>query len=134
MRQAQELTRADKIVVAAVAESGSHPLSPREAAILGWIATDGTIRYQQIGHKSYLRITIAQSKPDMIEKLRTLLADDATLQFNKGAYEREFPGGKTYTCLPSYRFELKAAFAVAQARLGSRVTLNRLYVLPVGAL
>ncbi len=111
MRQAQELTRADRIVVAAVAESGSHPLSPREAAILGWIATDGTIRYQRIGHKSYWRITIAQSKPDMIEKLRALLADDATLQFNKGAYEREFPGGKTYMCLPSYRFELNAAFA-----------------------
>lgn len=45
-------------------------ISPEEAAILGWIITDGTIKKYK---GEYYRASICQSKPEMIEVINNLL-------------------------------------------------------------
>src|SRR5215210_42330 len=47
-RPTHDLKTSDSIVVAAKATGGEHPLTPRDAAILGWLATDGSLRYQRV--------------------------------------------------------------------------------------
>jgi len=56
------------IVVSAQAEGGSHPLTPDEAWLLGWLITDGHIRWETTDNFS-----IIQSKPKYVEELRARL-------------------------------------------------------------
>lgn len=106
-----DLTSNAKITIAAyTTEGGALSASPRDAAILGWLVTDGCIRDYTVAGKSYTRYSIYQSKSPQVEILKSLLCNDASV-FESGEYDRTFPGGKTYRCKKSYRFDLKAEFA-----------------------
>lgn len=110
LRQAHDLKPSHKIIQAARAESGDHVLSPREAALLGWLATDGTVRETMVGqYGPYKRATIAQSKPAYLGELRELVGTDGTVQVS-AARQRTFPAGYTSDCLPQHKFELTAKF------------------------
>lgn len=63
------LLTSHKIVVAALAESGSATLTPQEAALLGWIVTDGHIRRSRKRPQAIL----TQSKPVGIQAIRGLV-------------------------------------------------------------
>lgn len=65
-----ELRSRDRLLLAAPADTeGRLAISTREAAILGWIAGDGHVEKRR--HRPTM--SIAQSKPKMVEKLRRLL-------------------------------------------------------------
>ena len=69
--QTRDVNTRDRLVLAAVADTGAGlPVSDTEAAILGWIAGDGHIERGRRGAS----MSIAQSKPDMVIKLKALLA------------------------------------------------------------
>jgi len=77
VRRADALKSTDRICVSASAEGGSHGFSPREAAILGWLVTDGTIFWHPT-HPSQTQGFIYQTKPKTVAILRQLLGEDAT--------------------------------------------------------
>jgi hypothetical protein len=95
------------LVVAAPAEGGFSPLTPEEAAVIGWLVTDGTLRWSPTGNP---RIHIDQSKPHGIAELQRLLAGKATERIMP-AGERTFPTGRTYATRQAHRFDLSAVFA-----------------------
>lgn len=110
LKKTQDLKTSDSIVLAAPEEAGSNsPLSEREAAILGWLATDGNLRYQEKGGRFYRRAHIDQSKPHYVEEIRALLGDDAS-EYTHAGGQRVFPSGQVYATLQGHRFSLKAAF------------------------
>lgn len=117
----ERLRKGQQLVLAApLGDTVAAPISPRDAAVLGWIATEGTVRWGSASNKKngkdygpygpYLRVHIDQSKPDGIASLRALLCGDAT-EKTSPAGKRTFPTGRTYATLPSVRFFLKAAYA-----------------------
>jgi uncharacterized protein YukE len=62
----------DRLLLAAPADTEARlDITVREAAILGWIAGDGHVENRR--HRPTM--SIAQSKPEMVEKLRRLLED-----------------------------------------------------------
>jgi uncharacterized protein YukE len=66
----QNVRSRDRILLAAPAETASSiDITVREAAILGWIAGDGYVE----SRKHRPTMSIAPSKPDMVEKIRHLL-------------------------------------------------------------
>jgi uncharacterized protein YukE len=68
--QTKELRSRDRLLLAAPADTDERiDVSVREAAILGWIAGDGHIENRR--HRPTM--SIAQSKPEMVEKLIKLL-------------------------------------------------------------
>lgn len=110
LKKTQDLKTSDSIVIAAPEETGGDsPLSEREAAILGWLATDGNLRYQEKGGRFYRRAHIDQSKPHYVEEIRALLGDDAS-ECTHAEDQRVFPSGQVYSTLQGHRFSLKAAF------------------------
>ena len=94
-----------QVVRAAAAPGGDHPLTEREAEVVGWLLTDGTIRHPSRGG---VRCHIDQSKPDQIERLRELLDGWATEAVSRPAGEHEFPSGVTYVTREAHRFNLTA--------------------------
>ena len=94
------------IIVAAPGEGGSSDLTPDEAAILGWVATDGWI--QRVGRG--LRVNIRQSKPEHLDRIRSLLGADGR-EYVRPATTRTFPAGHTSLTLESRHFALRAAAA-----------------------
>jgi hypothetical protein len=110
LRQARDLRPSDRIHVAAKSPGGTHPLTPREAAIVGWIATDGTVRNARVnGCGPYLRLNISQSKPKQVEALRVLL-DGLAGEHVSSPRSRDF-GAYRSVCLPQSRFYLHSAYA-----------------------
>jgi hypothetical protein len=112
LRVTSDFRHGDAIVVAAPEPAGGgSALTPREAALLGWLATDGTIRDQMVGRRwgPYRRATIAQSKPHDVAELRTLVGADGHEQVS-AARTRDF-GSYVSDCLPQHRFELTSRFA-----------------------
>lgn len=113
LRKACDLMTSDRIIVAAPAEEGDSPLTPREAALLGWLATDGTVSERLVPYGGrqygpYRRAFISQSKPHYLDELRTLVGPDG----HEEVYEprlRDF-GNYVSTCLPQHKFELTAGF------------------------
>jgi hypothetical protein len=99
------------ILMAARSEGGDHPLTAQEAAILGWVATDGTARMSLVGERwgPYLRVCIRQSKPHYVAELRGLLGDAASESVYQPK-DRDF-GSHVSSCLPAYTFDLHAGFA-----------------------
>lgn len=110
LRKAKELTKNDKIILAApeVSEHDSI-LTPTEAAVLGWVVTDGTIR--KSGGKGTIPgdrrrsdpgfiLVIYQSKEKNFEAIR-MLAPCGAETVSK-PFQRNFPTGKTYECLPQH--------------------------------
>jgi SLT domain-containing protein len=70
MVQTQDINTRDRLILAAVADTGDGlPITDTEAAILGWLAGDGHIEEGRRGAS----MSIAQSKPAMVVKLRELL-------------------------------------------------------------
>jgi uncharacterized protein YukE len=68
--ETQALRSRDRLLLAAPADTDSRlDVSVREAAVLGWIAGDGHVETRRHGPS----MSIAQSKPDMVRKLRQLL-------------------------------------------------------------
>jgi hypothetical protein len=68
----RQIDSRDRLLVAAPADTAARlDVTVREAAILGWIAGDGHV--EKIKYRPTM--SIAQCKPDMVAKLRTLLAD-----------------------------------------------------------
>lgn len=106
-RHTHELKTSDSIVVAAKAKGGDHPLSQRDAAILGWLATDGSLRYQTVGEFGpYPRAYIQQSKPNHVDEIRELLGDDA---YESVEQPREGGHGIVATKV-AHRFSLKSGY------------------------
>ncbi|MGE5596155.1 MAG: hypothetical protein ACM3S1_08990 [Hyphomicrobiales bacterium] len=113
LRKTCDLVTSDKVIVAAPAEEGDSPLTPREAALLGWLATDGTVREQIVNYAGrpygpYRRAFISQSKPQYLDELRVLVGPDGSEQVSEPR-RRDF-GTYVSTCLPQHKFELTAGF------------------------
>lgn len=113
LRKTCDFTTSDSIVVAALAEGSDNPLTPREAALLGWLATDGTVREQTVQYQGrpygpYTRACISQSKPQYLDELRALPGPDGSEQVSAGR-QRDF-GTYVSECLPQHKFELTAKF------------------------
>lgn len=94
------------IVRAAPTPGGDHPMEAREAEVIGWLLTDGTIRYPSRGG---VRCHVDQSKPEHIARLRELLDGWATESVNRDAGEHTFPSGLTYATRQAHRFSLTSA-------------------------
>lgn len=131
--KACELRRVHHLIVAAPAEDGSGPLTPREAAILGWLATDGNVRETMVTGRwgtfgPYLRATIYQTKAQYVKVIRELLAADG-LEHEDPARRRtfDFAGGYTSECRPSFRWTVRAPFLREVYR---RADIDRLEELP----
>lgn len=101
--QTQNLKSSHVVTISAMAPGGDHPLTPRDAAILGWIITDGSLQFVGNSPRSY----ISQSKPQNVHLLRELVGTLAK-EWTGEATTRTFPGGKTYDCLPQHRFNFSA--------------------------
>lgn len=84
--QTGEINSRDRIVLSKPAETGEGlPISAAEAEILGWVAGDGHVETRE--HRPTW--TISQVKPDMVEKLRVLLADVPHVEYEYATnYER----------------------------------------------
>jgi uncharacterized protein YukE len=68
--ETQALRSRDRLLLAAPANTATRlDITVREAAVLGWIAGDGHVEKRRHGPS----MSIAQSKPDMVAKLRRLL-------------------------------------------------------------
>jgi len=98
-----DLKKGQAIIVAAAAEDGDSPITPEEAAILGWVFTDGTVKRQG----RHVCATITQSKPMTVTALCQLVGALATETVGHPT-TRTFPTGKTYACLPAHKFMLPA--------------------------
>lgn len=104
LRATVDLNSRDHIVLSAPAETGNGlPISDLEAEILGWVAGDGHIELRK--HRP--TISIAQSKPAMVQRLQTLLES-----VPHSAYVDERPtrlGRKP--CGPRHQFRLNFEWA-----------------------
>jgi hypothetical protein len=111
MRRADDLKRGEpKIVLAAPAESGDHPLSPRDSAVLGWIITDGLLYWTQEGARQrFPRAVISQSKQPYVDEIRELLGDDCRREEVIAAHEQAIKG-TVYAIRQSHRFHLDTAY------------------------
>ena len=99
---------ANTLVLAATAESGGHPLAAEDAAILGWLITDGSLRRPNGENSDFWRAHIDQAKPQYVEELRALVGAHATESVTP-AGSRTFPTGNTSPTRPSHRFALRAS-------------------------
>ncbi|MDQ1612996.1 MAG: hypothetical protein QOG00_2927 [Pyrinomonadaceae bacterium] len=107
LRKANELHVSDRLITAARADGGDSPITPEEAAIIGWVFTDGHFRWHS---DNWLVAYISQSKQAHLDELRALL----------GAVSREevfapnlrtFPTGRTYKTKGGFRWCLRGKFA-----------------------
>lgn len=81
LREAIDLARGEpSIILAAYTEEGDSAITPRDAAVMGWLMTDGWLGVEtdRRDGRRQLRATITQSKPEHVEGLRRLLGADAT--------------------------------------------------------
>lgn len=113
LRETNQLSKNHNITLAAFTPEGTHPITPRDAAILGWLITDGCIRQKGNSIRSY----ICQSKQENVSIIRELVGTLAKETVHNNP-PRTFPSGRTYECLPQHRFdfgaeETRRIFAVA---------------------
>ena len=104
LKKLSDIKANGNIVIAAPCSEGYSDLTPEEAYLLGWMITDGTIRWN--GNSP--RIHIDQSKQEHVTKIRTAFAGLHKETVSEG-YERTFPTGRTYRCKPSHRFSISAS-------------------------
>lgn len=97
------------LVLAAPSAPGPSALTPRDAAILGWLLTDGCLTWQVTpkGHGPYPQATISQSK--YVDAIRSLLGEDATVRLSSPARTQQIRG-KDYSCRAGYTFFLRSSF------------------------
>jgi hypothetical protein len=126
--EAWNITKGQKIVLAAPeAETNDSPLTPVEAAILGWAVTDGTIK--RVGNS--VRIGICQSKEVNFPIIRETVGDMTpnVKELVSDARTRTFPTGQTYDTLPQHWWYLPATISrdiLFKAGFTSRADLPRL--------
>lgn len=133
LKKAQELKTSDSIVVAAKAEGGSHPLTPEEASLVGWLATDGTVRETFVPYNGrlygpYPRACIAQSKPQYLDELRDLVTAKGGTVTTSAPRTRDF-GTYVSNCLPPHKFNLTAQMTrdlMEKAGIGDWLSLPKL--------
>lgn len=105
MKTFNELNSRDSIILAAKADTKSSlSISMLEAELLGWIAGDGHVEKRK--HRP--TISIAQSKPKMVERLKLLLAN---VPHSTYMDIRKTRTGKE-PCGPRYQFRLLHEWAV----------------------
>ncbi|MCS7190496.1 MAG: hypothetical protein NZ843_02705 [Fimbriimonadales bacterium] len=104
LRETTRLNAAHALIVGAPAPSGALPVTPNQAFIMGLLVTDGSIR--QDG--KVLRGYIAQSKPEVVQRIRASLQGIPHSVIEIPAHLRTFPTGRTYSCRVGYRFNLSA--------------------------
>jgi hypothetical protein len=106
--EAWDLNTSHKLVLAAPeCETEQSLLEPAEAAVLGWMITDGT--HQKRG--SFERIGICQSKPENFAIIRETVAQAAGMEVNEVVSEprtRTFATGRTYETLAQHWWYLPA--------------------------
>jgi hypothetical protein len=125
--QAMSINTGHRVVLSVIAEEGDHPLTPTEAAILGWVMCDGSIK--RAGGS--VRLGICQSKPERVEEIRELLRGSGMRhrRFDGKPSRQTFPSGRDYDCLPQTWFYLPAPESRAllmKANLGSPADLPAL--------
>lgn len=103
LKETNKLATSHRLILAAPAPGGKHPLTPRDAAILGWLLTDGSIRHNGNSVRSY----ICQSKQENVQIIRELVGVSAKETIHD-VPSRTFPTGNTYDCLPQHRFLFSA--------------------------
>jgi len=105
LRPASALTSADRLTLAAPAPGGTADLTPDEAAMLGWLFTDGSV-WDAPGR---LDANIYQSKPERVGQIRDLVGALARESVGQPT-RRVFPTGNGYDCLPQHVFHVPAAY------------------------
>lgn len=100
LTETRSLTTSHKVILSAVAPGGDCQLTPDEAAILGWLFTDGSIYRDGFG-------VIYQSKPETVAVIRKLVP--AAHESVGTPTVRTFPTGRMSACLPQHRFRLSRA-------------------------
>lgn len=85
-------------------------LTPVEAALLGWVVTDGHIRRGRTGN---FKVRFYQSKEPYVSELRALTKPFDAYEWVGQPYERTFPNGKTYACRAFYQWCLPEAIGTA---------------------
>ena len=106
LTETSALNAGHKIILAAPAPGGDSPLTPHEAAVLGWIMTDGSIKRK----KTSMRLAICQSKEENFPAIETALTGTGyTVSRYVGQPSvREFPSGHQSVCLPQHWWYLSA--------------------------
>lgn len=103
--ETENLNTGHSIVTACVAPSGLSTVTPEQAAIMGWLITDGAI----IRHGKSVFGMIYQSKPDNLERIRELLVGVKHAEYRPTEPgSRTFPSGKTYNTIPQVRWRISA--------------------------
>lgn len=90
---AENINSEHKIITSAVAQGGNLPVSAREAAVLGWIWSDGNIRFRSITTKKdpgCLARIIQSNKKKQIVSLRELLKGISSEHIRKGTDISQF--------------------------------------------
>jgi hypothetical protein len=128
-----------RIVTAAPGPTGDHPLSPVDAAILGWIVTEGCVRETMTHsvhngmrygpYEPFMRAHITQVEGPNADAIRSLLPLGSYSESVSGANLRTFPTGKTYATHRGVQFCLHAAYwrsLFARAGIEGKADLPRL--------
>lgn len=106
--EAWDLNTSHRLVLAAAeCETEQSLLEPSEAAVLGWMVTDGT-HQRRGGHE---RIGICQSKEANFGIIRETVAQAAGFEVNEvvsAPRSRTFPSGRTYDTLAQHWWYLPA--------------------------
>lgn len=109
MRRADDLVRGEPtIVLAAPAEDGPLDLSARDAALIGWLITDGHIERRG----GYVRAIVSQAKEPYRSEVRALVGDDLQREDVAPAGEQEIKG-TVYATRECSRFFVKAVSVAA---------------------
>lgn len=99
--------RSHGILVAAGRPAAGTCHAPRDAAVWGWLITDGCIRQDA---RDYWRAHVDQSKPEFIEKLKALLGEWITSEaWTTPDPENRTAAGRPWGTRPCVRFALSAA-------------------------
>ncbi|KKL57410.1 hypothetical protein LCGC14_2235680 [marine sediment metagenome] len=107
LRKTSELKPSDSLVIAAHCSESISSLHEKDAAILGWIITDGWFGQPRRGG---IRSHIDQSNPKYIGELRYLLEGDYTSEtVTKPDPEHLAPNGRPWGIADCYRWSLSAA-------------------------
>lgn len=102
--EGHQLQPNQRLILSAPAPGGDSPITPNEAALIGWLFTDGSVRWTG----NSVRGIVYQSKPEHIEAIRALMPPAAREAVRIGG-SHTFPTGRTYATLDQRQFLLSAA-------------------------
>jgi len=127
LKKTCDLNTSDRIIVSAVAESGKSNITPKEAAILGWLFTDGCLRikFDDAGNIKNIRAQIDQSKQHYVSEIRELVGAFGCETVSQ-PYERKMPSGQISMCKSSHRFSLRADFIRSLLKRANVTSTNEL--------